>query len=484
MYGYVPPSATDLEMAVLGSVMLEAGAFDPVSDILTEDCFYTDAHQRIFRSISGLHNRNAPVNILTVVEDLRQRGDLETVGGLYYVTKLTNDVVSSASNIEYCRIIKQKHIRREVIRHCSDILTSAYDDTIDEFDLLDEAETRIFNINQETAASEMKSQAQVMKETAEMIEGFCASGGGITGIPSGFSKIDRATRGWQPGDLIIFAARPSVGKTSCALQIIQHAVRNTLRPTKVAVFSLEMKAARLGLRMVSAHSEIYLHKLQTGNLSPEEKEKLYRDTLGPLSRDPIFWDDGVMLNIARLRSKCRRLKAKQGIGLIVIDYLQLMSGRGDERNREQEIAKISRGLKALAMELQIPIIALSQMSREIEKRQGKKREPLLSDLRESGAIEQDADLVLALWGPEEEDIEQDASLLNARWMRILKNRDGMLIKAKLEFKNETQHWCDAPDDKIEQKGHPALPVGNWRGIENCRDPTTSHKKETEDDNPF
>src|SRR5690349_1635695 len=436
VYGKVPPQAKDLEEAVLGAVMIEKSAFDTIVEILKPECFYVEAHQRIFMAMQSLANKSQPIDILTVAEELRSKEELEMVGGPYYVTRLTNAVVSSANIEAHSRIILQKFIQRELIRISGEIIGDAYEDSTDVFDLLDDAESKIFEITNNHLRKNFDSIDTVLVKTIQRIEDLRHKNEDISGVPSGFKTLDRITYGWQPTDLIILAARPSVGKTALALNLARNAALHPTKPTPVAVFSLEMSAGQLVQRILSAESEIWLEKIARGKMEEHEMKQLYARGIQRLAQAPIFIDDTPALNIFELRAKCRRLKNASNIGLIIIDYLQLMSGTGENRNgnREQEISNISRNLKGLAKELQVPIIALSQLSREVEKRKEGNKMPQLSDLRESGAIEQDADMVMFLYRPEYYDITQDEmgdSNRGETHVRIAKHRNGSLETIKL-----------------------------------------------------
>src|SRR5687768_6925183 len=436
VYGKVPPQAKDLEEAVLGAIMLEKGAFDSVIEILKPECFYVDAHQRIFKSMQGLAQKNQPIDILTVVEELKTREELDIVGGPYFVTRLTNAVISSANIEAHSRIILQKFIQRELIRISGEIIGDAYEDSTDVFDLLDDAESKLFEITNNHLRKNFDSIDTVLVKTVQRIEDMRHRNEDVTGVPTGFTSLDSVTYGWQATDLIILAARPSVGKTAFALNLARNAALHPTKPTPIAFFSLEMSAAQLVQRILSAESEIWLEKIARGKLEEHEMKQLYARGIQRLAQAPIFIDDTAALNIFELRAKCRRLKNKHNIGLIIIDYLQLMSGTGDRNsNREQEISRISRDLKGLAKELQVPIIALSQLSREVEKRKDGNKMPQLSDLRESGAIEQDADMVMFLYRPEYYDItanEFGESNKGETHVRIAKHRNGSLENIKLK----------------------------------------------------
>ncbi len=465
VYGKVPPQAKDLEEAVLGAIMLEKSAFDSVVEILKPECFYVDGHQRIYRAMQGLQQKNQPIDILTVVEELRMREELDLVGGPYYVTRLTNSVVSSANIEAHSRIILQKFIQRELIRISSEIIGDAYEDSTDVFDLLDDAESKLFEITNNHLRKNFDSIDTVLVKTVQRIEDMRHRKEDITGVPSGFPSLDAITYGWQPTDLIILAARPAVGKTAFVLNLARNAALHPTKPTPVAVFSLEMSSAQLVQRILAAESEIWLEKISRGKLEEHEMKQLYAKGIQRLAQAPIYIDDTAALNIFELRAKCRRLKNKHNIGIILIDYLQLMSGTGDRNsNREQEISRISRDLKGLAKELQVPIIALSQLSREVEKRKDGNKMPQLSDLRESGAIEQDADMVMFLYRPEYYDItanEFGESNKGETHVRIAKHRNGTLDTVKLRAMLHIQKFAEFDGDDFSNLG---ISGGNWKPV--------------------
>ncbi len=465
VYGKVPPQAKDLEEAVLGAIMLEKAAFDTVIEILKPECFYVEAHQRIFKAFQSLAQKSLPIDILTVVEELRTKEELDMVGGPYYVTKLTNSVTSSAHIESHARIILQKFIQRELIRISGEIIGDAYEDTTDVFDLLDDAETKLFEITNNHLRKNFDDINTVLVKTINRIEDLRTKNEDITGIASGFSKLDRVTNGWQSTDLIILAARPSVGKTAFALNLARHAALHPTKPTAVGFFSLEMSAGQLVQRILSAESEILLEKISRGKLEEYEMKQLYTKGIDRLSKAPIFIDDTAALNIFELRAKCRRLVNKHHVGLIIIDYLQLMSGSNDRgANREQEISRISRDLKGLAKELQVPIIALSQLSRAVETRKESKM-PQLSDLRESGAIEQDADMVMFLYRPEYYEIttnEFGDSNKGETHVRIAKHRNGSLETLKLRALLHIQKFVEEEDTNV--PGLPHNAGGNWKPV--------------------
>ena len=464
VYGKVPPQAKDLEEAVLGAIMLEKSAFDTVIEILKPECFYLDANQRIYRAMQSLQQKNQPIDILTVVEELKSKVELEMVGGPYYVTRLTNAVVSSANIEAHSRIILQKFIQRELIRISGEIISDSYEDSTDVFDLLDDAESKLFEITNNHLRKNFDSIDSVLVKTVQRIEDMRHRTEDITGVPSGFPSLDKVTYGWQPSDLIILAARPAVGKTAFALNLVRNAALSS-KQIPVAFFSLEMSSAQLVQRILSAESEIWLEKISRGKMEEHEMKQLYAKGIQKLAQAPIYIDDTAALNVFELRAKARRLKNKHNIGMIIIDYLQLMSGGGGKNvNREQEISTISRNLKTLAKELMIPIIALSQLSRAVETRKEGNKMPQLSDLRESGAIEQDADMVMFIYRPEYYDItsnEMGESNKGETHVRIAKHRNGSLETIKLRAQLHIQKFVEMEEDDFGGLGGGG---GNWRPV--------------------
>lgn len=459
VYGKVPPQARDLEEAVLGAIMLEKNAFDAASELLRPECFYVDSHQRIFSAMIGLQQKNMPIDILTVVEELRKRDELEVVGGPYFVTKLTNSVVSSAHIDTHCKILIQKFIQRELIRLSGEIMSEAYEDSADSFDLLDDAESKLFDLTNSYVKGNFEEISNVLVTAINRIEELRTKTGDISGVPSGFIELDKITNGWQPTDLVIIAARPAVGKTAFALNLARNAAMHPVRPTPVGVFSLEMSNAQLVQRILCAQSEIHMEKISRGRLENHEMEQLYNKGVKALSQAPIYLDDSAALNVFELRAKARRMVSRHNVGMIVIDYLQLMSGGGDNKgNREQEISGISRALKQLAKELKVPILALSQLSRAVESRKEGNKIPQLSDLRESGAIEQDADMVMFIYRPEYYEInanEQGESVKGETHIKIAKHRNGSLETIKLKALLHIQKFIDWDDN--ETNFGPGLP---------------------------
>ena len=436
-HGRVPPQAIDLEEVILGALMLEPMAVNTIIDILRPEIFYKDSHQLIFKAIHDLFAKASPVDMLTVTDELRTMGKLETVGGAHYIAYLTNRVVSAA-NVEYhARIVSQKYIQRRLIEISSEIINDAFEDSTDVFDLLDKAEDKLFKINEQNLRRGIESMPNLLRAAKEKIEMASKIEGGLSGVPAGFKDLDAITAGWQPSDLIIIAARPGMGKTAFVLSMAKNMAVVSERP--VAVFSLEMSATQLVMRLISSEAGVSSEDLRKGNLSPTQWKSL-NDNMENLSRAPIFIDDTPALSVFELRAKARRLKQQFDIQCIVIDYLQLMTASIEKGgNREQEISTISRSLKALAKELSIPVITLSQLSREVEKRPGMKR-PQLSDLRESGAIEQDADMVLFIYREEyyfkDDPNHQNEDIRNKAELIIAKHRNGPLDTVHLRFVNQ------------------------------------------------
>ena len=397
--GRVIPQAIDLEEAVLGAMMLEKTAVNSVIDVLKPESFYKPAHGKIFDIIQNLFNDSEPIDLLTVTEALKKSGDLELVGGAFTVANLTTRIASTANVEFHARIISQKYIQRELIRVSSNIIEKAFDEKTDVFDLLDEAESKLFDVAEGNIRKSYETMSSVVKKAIDNIDKAREQDGGVSGVPSGFVDLDKMTGGWQRSDMIVLASRPGMGKTAFVLTMARNIAVDQQIP--VAVFSLEMSSVQLVQRLIAAETGISSDKFRKGTLEDHEYQQLH-DRIGKLSKAPLFIDDTPGLNVFELRAKCRRLKSSHFIQLVVIDYLQLMtansSGKGGG-NREQEISSISRAIKSIAKELDVPVIAISQLSRMVETRGGDKR-PMLSDLRESGAIEQDADIVSFIYRPE------------------------------------------------------------------------------------
>jgi len=449
-YGRVPPQALELEEAVLGALMLEKDAYIAVGDLLQPESFYKDAHQKIYSAVIALSQREEPIDILTITEELKRMACLDDVGGPFYITQLTNRV-ASAAHIEYhARIIAQKYIQRELIRVSSEIQTDAFDDSTDVADLLDRAQQDVFQIAEGNIKKETEHIRTLADEVIRQIEEAGLREDGLSGVPSGFMALDKITSGWQKSDLVIIAARPSMGKTAFVLSMTRNMAMNYKAP--IALFSLEMGADQLVKRMIASETELGSEKLRSGRLADHEWEQL-NHKIKDLIEAPIYIDDTPALSIYELRSKCRRLKAKYDIGCIIIDYLQLMTAGSDMKgNREQEVSLISRQLKVIAKELNVPVIALSQLNRGVEQRTGDAKKPMLSDLRESGAIEQDADMVLFIHRPERYGITEDSegnSLIGIADIIIAKHRNGAVGEIQLRFRGELAKFMDLEGETME-----------------------------------
>jgi len=439
-YGKIPPQAIDLEEAVLGALMLDKEALTDVIDVLKPESFYREGNQVIFASILDLFQRSEPIDILTVTQELKKQGKLEEVGGAFYIAQLTNRVASSA-NVEYhARIIAQKHIQRELIKISSQTIEMAYDETVDVFDLLDSAEAKLFEVAEGNIRKSYEDMNKLLHKAVKQLE-IISKQDGTSGVPTGFTALDRVTGGFQKSDMIVLAARPGMGKTAFVLSLTRNASVDFKKP--VALFSLEMTSLQLVNRLISSETEISADKLKKGNLEPHEWEQL-NAKIGRLTNAPIYINDTPGLTVFELRAQCRRLKAEKDIQMVIIDYLQLMTAAGEKGNREQEISTISRAIKSIAKEINVPIIALSQLSRAVETRGGDKR-PLLSDLRESGAIEQDADMVMFIYRPEYYQITADEDGNSTEGMAeliIAKHRNGSTDNVKIRFQNHLAKFTD------------------------------------------
>ncbi|MBR6831348.1 MAG: replicative DNA helicase [Tidjanibacter sp.] len=447
--GTLPPQALDLEEAVLGALMLEKDSIVTTQEFLSPSAFYKEAHQIIYTAIEELSADLKPIDLMTVSEKLRQKKQLKLIGGAQYLASLTQKV-ASASHLEYhASIIAQKHVQRELIRASTDIQRRSYDESTDVTELIDFAESEIFKITESNIKRDVQTAKNVWAKTIAAIEEASKNTSSMNGVPSGFTAIDRITLGWQPSDLIIIAARPSMGKTAFVLSMARNIVLEHNKA--VAFFSLEMSAYQLMMRLFVSESGLDSKDIRSGRLSPEDWNKLEQATK-PLSDAPLFIDDTPALPINEFRSKARRLKTQYDLQLIIIDYLQLMSAGSSETkgNREQEVAFISRSLKAIAKELNVPIIALSQLNRTVESRGGTKR-PQLSDLRESGAIEQDADIVAFIHRPEYYGLTEDesgASTAGLAEIILAKHRNGETTDIKLRFRKEQARFMDLDEATV------------------------------------
>lgn len=455
--GRIPPQAVDLEQVVLGAMMLEKTAVNDTIDILSENSFYDPKHQYIYKAIRALFAATSPVDLVTVTDRLSKSGELSAAGGAGYISQLTNRVGSTANVQYHARIIAEKFIKRELIRVSNEVIKNAFDDTVDVFELLNGAERDLFQIGDGNMSKQVDVMSNVVRNAIEEIEVARKNADGISGIPSGFVEIDQVTAGWQRSDMIVIAARPGMGKTAFVLS----AARNTaLQGYGVAIFSLEMSSVQLVKRLIAGESRINSEKLRKGDLADHEFQQLH-SRIQKLAAAPIYIDDTAAISIFDFRAKCRRLKAQYDIQLVIIDYLQLMSAKDGKNsgNREQEISMISRSIKEIAKELNIPIIALSQLSRSVEQRSDKK--PILSDLRESGAIEQDADIVSFLYRPSYYKIlkyDDGTSTQGIGEFLIEKHRNGKTAAVRLRFEDEFARFSNLnePDQFLEKGNNESL----------------------------
>ena len=425
----IPPQNVEAEQAVLGAMMLEHNAVVAAMEKLRPGDFYREVHRTIFEAMEHLHHDNKEVDVITLPEELRRMKKLDDVGGLEYVLSLPN-LVATAANIEYhANIVAEKALARNIITTCTELTSEAYDGEKEPEDLLDDAERRILQISESKRRGDFAPVGVVVEETLDKITKLYENKAGITGLPTGFRDLDRLTSGLQPSDLILVAARPSMGKTAFTLNIAQNV--GVKQHKTVAFFSLEMSQEQLVQRLLCQIAHIDSQKLRTGQLNSDDEWPKLTDACDKLYQAPIYIDDTPGISVTEMRSKARRLKAEHGLDLIIVDYLQLMQGRNSE-SRQQEISEISRSLKALARELKVPLIALSQLSRSVESRQDKR--PMLSDLRESGALEQDADIVSFLYREDYYDKETENQHITE--IILAKHRNGPVGSVKLYFKGE------------------------------------------------
>ena len=442
--GKLPPQAIDLEEAVIGAMLIDEKGVDEVIEILIPEVFYKKSHQLIFESIERLFKNSEPIDLLTVSADLKKSKNLKSVGDEFYLIELSQKVSSSAHIEHHARIIQQKFIQRKLIQISNEVINKAYDESTDVLDLLDQAESKLYDVTQGHLKKSSVSAEDLVREAKKKIDEISKQDG-LSGVSSGFDKLDKITSGWQPSDLIIIASRPGMGKTALSLSMARNIAIDHKIP--VAFFSLEMSAIQLITRLISAETGLKSDILRTGKLAPHEWQQL-NNQITDLESAPLFIDDTPSLTIFELRAKARRLVSSNDIKVIIIDYLQLMHLGSSTKtgNREQEISIISRNLKALAKELNVPVIALSQLSRAVETRSGSKR-PILSDLRESGAIEQDADIVSFIYRPEyygmenwDDDMQTPSQ--GQGELIIAKHRNGALGNVRLKFTAELGKFED------------------------------------------
>ena len=441
--GKLQPQALELEKAVLGALMIDNESLSDAIDSLQAEYFYAPKHQKIFGAIVNLFNNTQPVDILTVSEELKRIEMFKEIGGLAYISELTNNVSSSSNTEFHARIIAEKFIKRSLINISRKISNDAFDDSVDIFDLLNDAEANLFTVTEGTLRKSYDKMSSLIKGALENIETLRNKEDGLSGVPSGFTNVDRVTSGWQKSDLVIVAARPGMGKTAFALTMARNVAVD--HNTPIGFFSLEMSSEQLVNRLIASEAELGASKLRKGDLADHEMVQLH-EKIKHLSEAPIFIDDTPGLSIFELRAKARRLVKNHGVGIIMIDYLQLMTAGGTGGNREQEISTISRSLKGIAKELKIPVIALSQVNRGVESRTGVgSKRPMLSDLRESGAIEQDADIVTFIYRPEYYKIYEWDNGDDSRGqgeLIIAKHRNGSLNNVRLKFTGEFAKFSD------------------------------------------
>jgi replicative DNA helicase len=429
------PHNLEAERSVLGAVILRNEAMNEAVEVIDSDDFYRDAHRRIFDKMIALSERNDAIDLITLKEELNRAGELDQVGGPAYIARLVDGVPRTTNVSHYARIIKEKSTLRALIQRANEITVSAYSAEQDADEILDEAERRIFEIADKRTRSGFTPLSELVRDSFDTIEKLQAQKGMVTGVPTGFTELDEMTTGMHPGDLVLIAARPSMGKTSFVLNIAQNVAswHETPTPFTVGFFSLEMSKEQLFMRLLTSEARIDAHRLRSGFLSTDDYGKLVH-AIGRLEQAKIFIDDTASISVLEMRAKARRLQAEHGLHLLIIDYIQLMQGRGRFDNRQQELASISRSLKGLAKELRCPIVALSQLSRAAETRSDHR--PQLSDLRESGALEQDADLVMFIFRPAVYEKEKTPETENMAEIIIAKQRNGPIGSVTLAFMNQ------------------------------------------------
>ena len=431
----IPPHSVEAEQSVLGSILLDKDAMISVSETLIPEDFYKEAHRVIYECMLKLYNNQSEIDLITLADELRDQGYLDDIGGIAYITSLST-IVPTTSNIKYyINIVKEKSISRQLISAANDIINLGYDSSTKVEDVLENAEKKIFDISQERTTNDFQQINQVLTETLSMLEKLYEEKSDVTGLTTGFRDLNKKINGLQRSDLLLIAARPAMGKTAFALNLVQNAALKG--DASVAVFSLEMSKEQLVQRMVAAQSSVELKKIKTGTLAANDWPRI-TDGMAVLSGAKIHIDDTPGIKISELRSKCRKLKIEKGLDLVLIDYLQLMEGEGHNESRQQEIAKISRSLKILAKELDCPVVALSQLSRAPEQRADHRR--MLSDLRESGSIEQDADIVMFLY--RDEYYNPDTERKNIGEVIVAKNRHGETGTVELVWFGEIQKFAD------------------------------------------
>ncbi len=479
-FAHLQPQAPQIEKAVLGALLIEKEAYSLISEILKPESFYDHRHELIYSAISSLSMNERPVDILTVAEQLSKDGKLEEAGGAYYISELANTVTSSAHVEYHARIVAQKSLARQLITYTSLIQTKAFDSTADVDELMQEAEGKLFELSRTNLRKDYTQIDPVIKEAYDKLQKAAAQSDGLTGISSGFPELDTITNGWQDSDLIILAARPAMGKTAFALTMAKNIAVDMNIP--VALFSLEMSNVQLVNRIIVNVCELPGDKIKSGNLAPYEWAQLDHK-INEMYGAPLYIDDTPSLSVFELRTKARRLVREHGVRIIMIDYLQLMNATGMKFNsRQEEVSTISRSLKGLAKELNIPIIALSQLNRGVDTREGEGKRPQLSDLRESGAIEQDADIVTFIHRPEYYHIYADANGRDLRGMAeiiIAKHRNGAVADVLLRFKSKFARF-----ENLKDKGDIPHPGDEQGGIIASRMNTQDAPPPAAEDMPF
>jgi replicative DNA helicase len=436
----LPPQNIEAEQSVLGAILLDNSALTTTLELLDYDDFYKDSHRRIFMSMTDLFDKNEPIDIITLTDHLKRKNDLESVGGTGYLTALVSLVPTSANIRYHCRIVREKAMMRGLLRSVTDIASNVYDGELDAEELMDFAEKTVFDLSEKRIKASFVTLKEVIKDSFQMIEQLYDKKEAITGVPSGFSKLDELTTGFQRSDLIIVGGRPSMGKTAFSLNIAQHVGVNMKEP--VAIFSLEMSKEQLAFRMLCSEAMVDSNSIRKGFIKKDDWHSL-TSAASKLAESPIFIDDTSGMTVLEMRAKARRLKAEHGLSLVVVDYLQLMRGRGNVERREQEISEISRSLKGLAKELRVPVIALSQLNRGVETRGGNKK-PTLADLRESGAIEQDADVIIFLYRDEVYNKESQDNKNKAEII-VAKQRNGPTDTITLSFLSQCTRFMNYTD---------------------------------------
>lgn len=436
----LPPQNIEAEQSVLGAILLDNGALTTTLELLNYEDFYKDSHRRIFMSMTDLFDKNEPIDIITLTDHLKRKNDLEAVGGTGYLTALVSLVPTSANIRYHCRIVREKSMMRGLLRSVTEIASSVYDGELDVEELMDFAEKTVFDLSEKRIKASFITLKEVIKDSFQMIEQLYDRKETITGVPSGFKELDELTTGFQRSDLIIVGGRPSMGKTAFSLNIAQHVGVNMNEP--VAIFSLEMSKEQLAFRMLCSEAMVDSNSIRKGFIKKDDWHNL-TSAASKLAGSPIFIDDTSGMSVLEMRAKARRLKAEHGLSLVVVDYLQLMRGRGNVERREQEISEISRSLKGLAKELRVPVIALSQLNRGVETRGGNKK-PTLADLRESGAIEQDADVIIFLYRDEVYN-KDNPDNKNKAEIIVAKQRNGPTDSLTLSFLSHCTRFMDYTD---------------------------------------